>query len=72
MVKKGEIDLRDPNRIPKVINTIQEIWSKYPDLRFVQLVEILKFSISNTTGKEDLYYMEDEELVEKLEKLLDI
>jgi len=31
--------MRDPERIDRVLARFQEVWEKYPDLRFLQLVE---------------------------------
>jgi hypothetical protein len=54
--------VRPPERIPKVLKTIREVWERFPDLRLGQL-------LTNATDMGDiLYYVEDEELVEKLER----
>ena len=54
--------MRDTNRIPVLIELVMRIWSKNPDLRLTQL-------ILNIAGKdEDLYYLEDDKLVERLKK----
>jgi uncharacterized protein YihD (DUF1040 family) len=56
--------MRDPKRIPKILKRIEKIWKKYPDLRLGQLI------IDGTllSGEEDLFYIEDEKLISKLEK----
>ena len=51
--------MRDPDRIPVILERLQKVWEKYPDLRFGQLVlNVLR---------NDFYYVEDEELVSRIE-----
>lgn len=57
--------MRDPKRIPEILNQIKQGWSAYPDLRLGQLL----LNISTRCGK-DLYYIEDEELVKLLRDFL--
>ena len=57
--------MRDPNRIPEVLATLQQYWEKVPDWRFGQLIENLKKYI----GVEDLFYVEDDQIVEKIIEL---
>jgi uncharacterized protein YihD (DUF1040 family) len=52
--------MRDPARIPRILDLVREIWCKNPDLRLSQL-------IMNSLGINfDPYYIEDD----KLEKAL--
>ena len=53
--------MRDPSRIYEHLSTLAEIWYKYPDLRFSQLV-------LNVIGSDD-YYTEDDEIFERLKAL---
>lgn len=53
--------MRDPDRITEVIWLIRQIWEQEPDLRLCQLI----LNISKSQG-EDLYYLEDEELINRL------
>jgi uncharacterized protein YihD (DUF1040 family) len=54
---------RDPARIPHVLAKIQELWEKVPDLRLGQF-------LGNTCKSEtQLYYLEDDDLLEKLESM---
>lgn len=52
--------MRDPARIPEVLAKVQELWQKVPNLRLGQFL--------GNVAKSDvkLYYMEDDELVERL------
>lgn len=58
--------MRNPKRIPKILNKIEEIWKEYPDLRLGQL-------ISNMSDRSPwpLFYIEDDELIERLEEFYD-
>jgi len=52
--------MRDPNRINRVLDVIRRIWTKNPDLRFTQM-------ILNVGGdNEDIFFLEDDELAERL------
>ena len=52
--------MRDKDRIPKILERLSVVWEKYPDLRLVQLIDNV---ITNSMA----YYIEDEELLEKIE-----
>ena len=52
---------RDPQRIDAVLAELERIWKAHPDTRLGQLL------VSCVDGDADkLFYMEDEELLEKL------
>lgn len=51
--------MRDPKRIPRILNELKGIWSSYPDLRLGQL-------ILNVLSDPVLYYVEDSELIKVL------
>lgn len=53
--------MRDSKRISKILERLEKIWEKYPDLRLGQL-------ITNVVRDPTLYYLEDDELLEFLEK----
>ena len=57
--------MRDPKRIPKILKRLEKIWLQHPDLRLGQIFCIVK-SISFT----DIFYVEDEILIDKIEFLL--
>lgn len=54
--------MRNPDRIPKILNEIEKIWQQYPDLRLGQLILNLEYRLP-------LYHVEDEELVAALKAL---
>jgi len=77
--------MRDPNRIEELLDLINQIWMKDPDLRFNQLIYILQSGYSNhnngvgkVTGREsdgfspvgyDLFNLEDDAFIEYLRKI---
>ena len=55
--------MRDPKRISKFMTTVKDLWRLNPDLRFGQLIlNVIQ------TDKEDLFYIEDDVLLERLIK----
>ena len=60
--------MRDPKRIAVLLRILQIGWEKVPDWRFGQLIENFKRSID----KQDLFYIEDEDLMEELVKYFNI
>ena len=63
--KKRGIRMRDPKRIPKTLKLIEKIWTKYPDLRLMQLV-------LNCVDEGATYYTEDKELAKILKETYEI
>lgn len=51
--------MRDLKRIKDITDLLYEVWMEYPDLRFCQL-------IVNCLGSEDIYYVGDRELKDRL------
>ena len=60
--------MRNPNRIYEILNLLRRGWEKVPDWRLGQLIENLKRYISVN----DLFYIEDDELVEKIIDFFDL
>lgn len=54
---------RNPKRIPAVLEQVKRAWEKYPDLRLGQL-------IANCKG-DGIFGIEDEQLMEQLQKFMD-
>ena len=57
--------MRDKNRIKPFLGKIQEFWEIYPDLRFGQIISILSDKMDR-----DIFYVEENELLEKFEELI--
>ncbi len=55
--------MRNKNRIPVILEMLEDIWVKNPDMRFGQLVNNLFVSQFNDR---DMFYVEDSELQEAL------
>lgn len=51
--------MRDIKRIPIILEKVEKIWEKNPDLRLGQL-------LLNVCREPTLYYIEDEDLVEMM------
>lgn len=52
--------MRNKDRIDIIINRLENIWLEFPDLRLGQL-------LLNVSNDPELYYLEDEELIKRLE-----
>jgi uncharacterized protein YihD (DUF1040 family) len=55
--------MRDPKRIPKVLEEIEKAWTKFPDLRLGQLIDNI---VSRSPCP--LFYIEDEDLIGRIRK----
>jgi len=53
--------MRDPKRIDPFLATLAEVWQRYPDLRFGQLISII--CVQDAL---DLFDIEDTDLYSKL------
>jgi uncharacterized protein YihD (DUF1040 family) len=60
--------MRDPNRINTILTLLQQGWAKVPDWRFGQLIENIKRYIV----VDDLFYVEDDKLIEKIIDFFDL
>jgi uncharacterized protein YihD (DUF1040 family) len=58
--------MRDPQRIPKILDLLEKAWKEVPDWRLGQLIE----NIARDMGWNDAYYMEDDYLEKELRKRL--
>lgn len=58
--------MRDPKRIPKILQRLRKVWEAYPDLRLGQLIENV---FPNTSMiQRSSYYKEDEDFMKILEE----
>jgi hypothetical protein len=63
---------RDPNRIPIILAKLQQLWLKYPDQRFGQIITNLNPSdVVAGLNARDIFYVEDDLLLEQIEKALE-
>jgi hypothetical protein len=55
---------RNPDRIPKILTLMGQVWMENPDLRFFQLLTSLGFLEPKGDGTiEDPFYLEDDEIL---------
>ena len=55
--------MRNPERIPEILDRIRKVWEQHPQLRLGQL---LVASFQKKTKQNDIFYVEDKELIKKL------
>ena len=60
--------MRNPDRILEIMALLQRGWEKVPDWRMGQLFENLKRYI----GKDDLFYIEDKEMIKYIIDYFDL
>ena len=60
--------MRDPKRIPEILNELKGIWSSFPDLRLGQLIinAAGMWNMSAMDAERKLFYMEDEEFIKTI------
>lgn len=58
--------MRDKKRIKPFLNKVEELWLKYPDLRFGQIIYLLADDI-----KRDIFFPEEEEWLKAIQKNID-
>ena len=59
--------MRDPKRIPKFCNDLAALWMKVPDWRFGQFIVNL-WSLYAEQTKKDIFFIEDDELMDFMQK----
>lgn len=57
--------MRNPKRIPEILEAIREVWTEHPDLRLGQLITI---AVGYQTVIADVFYIEDNELLLQIRK----
>lgn len=68
--KQQQAKTRDPSRIPKVLERIQQIWERNPDLRLAQIVvNAAKMVEHEDVTQSRLFNLEDDKLLEGIDKL---
>jgi hypothetical protein len=56
--------MRDPSRIPRIIENLLELWKEVPDWRFCQLIE----NVLGCDRTSCIFHIEDTEFEERLKK----
>jgi uncharacterized protein YihD (DUF1040 family) len=59
--------MRDPKRIPIILEYIKLLWEKYPDQRLGQLLS----NVTSNAMESNLYFYEDDHLLDHLYDELD-
>lgn len=54
--------MKDPNRIDIICDLLKEVWKQYSDWRLGQL-------LFNATQQYDIFFVEDEKMIEALKKI---
>ncbi len=75
--------MREPERIERIIKKLQNLWNKYPDLRFLQLIYTLQVKYSqshnnlglvgdaiNGPTAYDHFYLEDTDFERFLDEII--
>lgn len=60
--------MRDPNRIDYILELLGKGWKAHPDLRFCQLMEILKHYMN----VDDCFYIEDDQFAQAIIDYFDL
>lgn len=65
--------MRDKKRIPETLDLINKIWSKYPDLRFFQLLDYLvhEYAKDKQISSVDVFNLEDTNFIEFLKSYIE-
>ena len=58
--------MRDINRIEPFLDKLKELWLRYPDMRFGQIIYLLAGEIQR-----DIFFPEEQEWLDKIQKLID-
>lgn len=65
--------MRDKKRIKCILNLIEKIWEKNPDLRLCQLIKNCFHSLPNGKGQcNSIYYVKDKELEKRLKEVYNV
>ena len=61
--------MRDINRIKPFCDELAELWAKYPDLRFGQIMSNIA-RYTQMEHRKDMFFMEEDELMEVIRNQL--
>ena len=57
--------MRDPNRIPVIIDKLEKLWKTVPDWRFCQIISNL-----HGLGPQDIFHTQDEDFEKMIDEML--
>ena len=63
--------MRDPERIPRILGLVEELWRHYPDQRLGQLLENYVFQHHAIRGSGCIFHIEDSETEARLRHVLE-
>lgn len=63
--------MRDPNRIDIICDTLKELWYRFPDYRFTQLLSNFVICSSTCDGDNINFYQEDNTTYSKIRYTLE-
>lgn len=58
---------RDKARMDIILKIVKELWCKFPELRFLQLMESITSNLKNE--EQDPFYIEDEEFIDIVKRI---
>lgn len=58
--------MRDPKRIPEILDQLKEIWEMFPDLRLTQIIMHVVLDDNH------LYNMEDQALINRMKSFYNV
>ena len=61
--------MRDPERIPHILQRLEAVWQRHPDLRLGQIIENV-YGCARRGDKYCFYHMEDEDFISAIEREL--
>lgn len=64
--------MRNPERIDNFCNQLAKFWERYPDLRFGQVVELLKKYNQDRCGNPDIFYVEDSIILQMIDDSMNL
>ena len=60
--------MRDIKRIEPLMTKLTELWKQFPDLRFIQLMDLITAYALKPYGN-DPFYLEDDELSDLIDQI---
>ena len=64
--------MRNPERINNFCNQLAKFWEQHPDLRFGQVVELLKKYNRDRCGNPDIFYVEDFTILQMIDDSMNL